>query len=98
MALLTGGSSTTTVLDALAFNPGDPAPHDVGSLANLIMDDQNPKATIMPTAFSYTGLLFVPNRGVLRCLKGDYVMVDPVTGWPILVSGAAVTGGSFVHS
>jgi hypothetical protein len=33
--------------------------------------------------------LFVPRRGVLRVLPGDFVAID-ATGWPILVSGNAV--------
>lgn len=33
--------------------------------------------------------LYVPNRGVLKVLPGDIVAIDN-TGWPILVSGAAI--------
>lgn len=32
--------------------------------------------------------LYVPNRGVLKVLPGDFVAVDN-TGWPILLSGAS---------
>lgn len=34
--------------------------------------------------------LVVPSRGTLKVFPGDYVAYDPITGWPILVSGAAV--------
>jgi hypothetical protein len=34
-------------------------------------------------------LLTVPNRGILKVLPGDVVAIDN-TGWPILVSGAAI--------
>lgn len=37
------------------------------------------------------GLLTVPGRGVLKVLPGDYVAIDMATGWPILVSGNAVS-------
>lgn len=40
-------------------------------------------------AFSFNGLLYVPNRGVLKVLPGDVVATDN-TGWPILVSKAAI--------
>ncbi len=41
--------------------------------------------------------LVVPNRGVLRVLPGDVVAVDN-TGWPVLVSGAAIAyAGSQWH-
>jgi hypothetical protein len=37
------------------------------------------------------GLLYVPRRGVLKVLEGDYVAYDP-NGWPILVSGWSING------
>lgn len=45
---------------------------------------------IYPGAFSRSGLLYVPNRGVLQALPGDYVAFDPA-GWPILVSSNSIT-------
>lgn len=36
------------------------------------------------------GLLYVPDRGVLKVMNGDVVAVD-ATGWPILVSGNAIS-------
>ena len=42
--------------------------------------------------------LTIPNRGRLRVLPGDYVAYDPVTGFPILVSGAAVAQPGSVWS
>lgn len=49
--------------------------------------------------FSKQGLLYVPNRGVLTILPGDYVAVD-ASGWPILVSKEAVayTGSSWTFT
>lgn len=35
--------------------------------------------------------LDIPMRGRLKVLPGDYVVVDPVTGWPILLSGNEVS-------
>lgn len=42
------------------------------------------------------GQLIVPNRGVLQVLPGDFVAIDPVTGWPVLVSNAAIVGGTWI--
>jgi hypothetical protein len=55
--------------------------------------------TTYPGAFARMGLLYVPNRGVLKVLPGDYVGVD-ASGWPILVSAEAIayTGTSWSHS
>lgn len=47
--------------------------------------------------FSKQGLLFVPRRGVLKVLPGDYVGVDPY-GWPILVSAFSIANGPWSHS
>ena len=46
------------------------------------------------------GRLLIPNRGVLKVLPGDFIAIDSATGWPILVSGAAINSGStlWTHS
>ena len=51
---------------------------------------------IMPAGFEFqggSGLLYVPRRGVLKVLPGDYVAYDP-NGWPILVSGGSINSGT----
>jgi hypothetical protein len=48
-------------------------------------------------AFSSNGLLYVPNRGILKVLPGDYVGVDD-QGWPILVSAYSIANGAWTHS
>lgn len=50
---------------------------------------------VWPGAFAKNGLLAIPNRGIVKVLAGDYVAVDPVTGWPILVSAFAAAHGPF---
>ncbi len=42
-----------------------------------------------PPGVGRAGQLLIPNRGILKVLPGDIVAVDN-TGWPILVSGAAI--------
>ena len=53
----------------------------------------------MPTAYARNGLLYVPNRGVLQVMPGDWVGVDGF-GWPILVSGRSIqtSTASWAHS
>jgi hypothetical protein len=47
--------------------------------------------------FEQNGLLFIPNRGVLRVLPGDWVGVDN-RGWPILLSADTIANGLWSHS
>src|SRR5215469_9017257 len=97
MALGTLGTSATTSLTSLnPWNYGSSG-QDVGSLANLIKDDQNPTHPIAPGAFEQNGLLFIPRRGLLKVLPGDYVGVD-ANGWPILVSAYSIATGGWTHS
>ena len=68
---------------------------DFATIAQAILDRDNPSAPIVPGAWSQNGLLFVPNRGVLRVQPGDYVAVDN-RGWPILVSADSIANGLWV--
>lgn len=101
MATGTGGSNAATSLTSANFN-GQMADADVATIANLILDDAAnvypdlpiaaiiTPTTIRPGSFARTGLLYIPNRGVLKVFPGDRVMVDTVSGWPILVSRTAI--------
>lgn len=101
MALLTMGTNSTTSLKAFAWS-GNPA-HlaDVATLNSQILNDQTHgpvglQAT-WPESFSRAGnILHIPNRGVLKILPGDFIAYDVASGWPILVSGLAITNGSSV--
>ena len=86
------GTNANTSLVDLVFER-TMAAADVATIAEAIKDDQNPAHPIWPGAFAQTGLLYVPNRGILKCLPGDYVAYDATTGWPILVSARAVASG-----
>lgn len=100
MALLTGGTTAATSLSAIVFKPGmnSMTPADVASLNNGILDDLGNAHNKIPGSFSSGGQLFIPNRGVLQVLPGDYVMLDVTTGWPILVSARAIAAGPWAHS
>lgn len=90
MALVTVGTDATTTLTGLVW-PGSIA--DVAALSLLIKDDLttgNPVAQISGVGgLNYEGILSVPNRGALKIYPGDVIAVDPVTGFPILISARA---------
>ena len=103
MATITAGTNATTTLTAVTFSKVLLAA-DVATIQQAILNDgsqsgqQPAKAApsakpIWPGAFQSNGLLFIPNRGVLQCLPGDWVGVD-ANGWPILLSRNAIAGGS----
>lgn len=99
MATVTLGTSGTTSLIAKAWlnSLSSSAPADVATITNSIKDDLNPAHPIWPDAFGDNGLLFIPNRGVLRILPGDYVGVDS-QGFPILVSANSIANAAWTHS
>ena len=92
MALKTGGTKATTTLSGAQW----PGPNgadsisdaDIASIATSIINDENPPM-IWPGAFSRMGLLYVPNRGILKVRKDDWVFYDP-SGFPYLIPGVAL--------
>ena len=104
MATQTLGTATTSSLTAVAFSqtPSILSDADLATISYGILDDQNvahPHAVLEGIGgLVRQGRLFVPNRGSLLILPGDYIAIDSTTGWPILVSAAAAAGASWVHS
>lgn len=102
MATKTLGSNNNNTLTALQYVHGMVAA-DLATINAAILNDGQgsggnvyaaPSAKpIWPGAFTTDGKLFVPNRGVLRVLPGDWIGVD-ANGWPILVSANAIAGGA----
>jgi hypothetical protein len=97
VATITAGTAATTTLVGVQFQKSLSAA-DVASIANNILNPDINGSPIYPGAFSLSGLLYIPNRGVLKVFRGDYVAYDPATGWPILLSSQAAAGASWVHS
>lgn len=95
MAVTHGGTNANNSLTSLAFSAGaDMLDADIATIAQSIKDDLlGGFALTVPGAWSRNGQLFIPNRGVLRVLPGDVVMVDTNSGWPILVSGNVIARG-----
>lgn len=101
MSTKTMGTSTTSGLNpAIKFLPGygsGMSAADIGTMARAIKNDSTGLHGIWPEAFSANGKLYVPNRGVLTILPGDWVGVD-ANGWPILVSAYSIATGGWSHS
>jgi hypothetical protein len=74
------------------------APSDLALLTLAIKNDMINGAPVYPGAFAANGLLYIPNRGVLKCFPGDYVAVGSTSGWPILLSANAASSADFIHS
>ena len=96
-----GTTAQTSLNPANAFLAGYGATQlantDFATLALAIKDDQNVNHPIWPGAYTQDGQLFIPNRGVLRVLPGDWVGVSS-RGWPILVSKDDIANGNWVHT
>lgn len=97
MALLTLGTTAQDSLRAQLYSAAM-AVADIATINNGIKDDKNPAHPRWPGAFIQAGRLFIPNRGVLQVLPGDYVAYDTTTGWPILLSAYAIASGPYTHS
>lgn len=95
MATSTFGSNANNSLTAL-LSSGAMAAADVATIALLIKNDLVNGLPIYPEAFSQKNLLYVPNRGILKVLPGDWVAVDS-QGWPILVSANSIANGPWTH-
>ena len=96
MALGTLGTNANNSLAAEIFNR-QMAQADRASISQNIKNDLVNGHPVVPGAFSLGGRLYVPNRGILQVLPGDYVAYDS-TGWPILLSALAIASGPWTHS
>lgn len=97
MATKTLGTNATTTLTALAMARGGMTPADQATISQGIKNDLVNGLPIWPGAWEQSGLLYIPNRGVLQVLPGDYVAIDS-QGWPILVSANSIANGPWTHS
>jgi hypothetical protein len=96
----TVGTTANNSLQCLIFPPtAATSAADLATIAQGIKDDLNNLHPIYPGAYAQNGLLYVPNRGVLRVLAGDFVAID-AQGWPILLSAntIAAAGAPWVHT
>ena len=99
MATKTLGTTAQTSLTAVAFLPsyGSVTLADFAAISLGIKDDLNVAHPVIPGSFTQDGQLFVPNRGVLRVLPGDWVGYSS-RGFPYLVSKDDIANGNWVHT
>lgn len=98
MATKTLGTNATNTLLALSYAPGVMAPADVATISQAIKSQDSIGRNI-PEAFSNDGILHLPSKkGIIRLDPGDWVGIDPATGWPLVISAYAIANGAFTHS
>jgi hypothetical protein len=103
MALKTAGTNATTSLSAVQFNPSaDKMTSSDLALFNALVQPNyggaHPNSGKLGTYISRDGQLFVPMRGFIRLVAGDWLCVDSTTGWPFVLSNAAITSGPWTHT
>jgi hypothetical protein len=94
--MATLGTNATTSLTAFTFNqsPNVLTPANMATLKAGIVDDINPLSKSPNSFVDYNGLLMIPRRGMIKIFPGDVIAFDPATGFPIIVSAAAIASGS----
>lgn len=90
MSLATFGTNATSTLSAMQWLNNGAQVADAAAFSAGIKDDVNVAHPRLPQGFTNNGMLFVPNRGVLKLLPGDWVAYSS-TGFPILMSAAGKT-------
>lgn len=107
MATVTLGTNANNTLTAIKWDRGVSIADVAVIAAGIKNDNIIPNASnfafnpVVQGAFVRFGQLYIPNRGYLTLEPGDYVGFDPQTGWPILVSGPAITnpaGSGWSHT
>ena len=92
MTVKTGGTLATTTLNGQQwtgqYGASSISDADIASIATSIINDGDPPS-VLPGAFSRMGLLYIPRRGVLRMLDGDWAFYGP-EGFPYLVPRIAL--------
>ncbi len=96
MATGTLGTTANNSLTSLIFS-GAMNTTDLATIAQGIKNDLVNGNPVWPGAYAQNGLLYVPSRGVLRVLPGDYVGIDS-QGWPVLVSANSIANAAWTHT
>ncbi len=95
------GTTAQTSLTAVQFLPGygsGVTTADVAAINALIKNDINVAHPLIPGSFDMSNSrLYIPNRGILKVLPGDYIGVSS-RGFPYLVSKDDITNGNWVHT
>jgi hypothetical protein len=106
MALRTLGTNANNSLGGFLVGVDDFVPSSV-ALISLIKSDipminaalqSGQPRNVLNENYTQTGTLIIPGRGVLICKYGDFIGLDPNTGWPILLSADCAANGLFTHT
>lgn len=99
MALKTLGTNATTSLSALQFNHDFAVMSDADLAAfNALVKADKTTSDKQAVQLSRDGHLYIPGRGQIKVSNGDWVAIDTATGWPIILSAAAIASGPYTHS
>lgn len=110
MALKTFGSNATTSLRAIQFHPSINVLSDADLAAyNALIkpaggtayspDSPTPQSGYLTGKYiGRDGQFWIPGRGFIKVLPGDWCVVDSTTGWPFVLSAGAVASGPYTHS
>ena len=109
MALKQIGTTNTTTLRGLVYQPAGMSTADVATLNAALRDDpvttygnsttneNYPPLASTGTGYNnmslfepHCGQLFIPSRGFVKLFPGDFLIYDPITGFPFVISGAAM--------
>ncbi|MDD5305290.1 MAG: hypothetical protein PHS14_19510 [Elusimicrobia bacterium] len=104
MALKTGGTPANSSLNCIqwfsAMNKQDLAAFN--ALITYAAVDAESAVTTKPIPTVSQGILYLSGRGQIKLTEGDWLYVDPATGWPFVVPnvavGAIASGKNFEHS
>ena len=98
---VTLGTTAQTSLTAVKFLPGSGSgvsAADVAAINALIKNDVNVAHPLIPGSFDMsTSRLYIPTRGWMKILPGDYIGVSS-RGFPYLVSKDDIASGNWVHT
>jgi hypothetical protein len=83
MALLTFGTNATNTLSAFQWNNDNAVANT--ALINNAIKTQGTVQRNEPAAFTNNGFLFVPNRGIIKLIAGDWIAIGS-TGMPFVMS------------
>ena len=98
MALKTAGTTSTTALKALQYIGVSTAEADLAAFCALCLDDVNVTHPAIPGTVEIMGILHIPNRAAVPLRVNDWLVVDPATGFPFVISAAAMAGADWTHS
>lgn len=106
MALKTLGTNANNSLSAVQFGPnGVLSDSDLAAFNAKVQPNYgattlqgNPNSGQLGTYVSREGQFYIPRRGWVKVLENDWLCVDSTTGWPFILSAAAVASGPYTHS